>query len=165
MRALLILAAFVAQGALTPLLSPWPPPDLLLLVALSLSARTPLWRGVLVAYLLGGAQDLSSGGMLGTHAFVLAAAVFAAGLALPRPRPGRAGSSGQLSALIVALVAAFVGKAAAWTLLLTFLGHAAPLRETLRVVPLEAALTFGVVALLYPLGSRLARRSERRLYL
>ena len=116
---------------------------------------------MLIAYLLGGAQDLSSGGVLGTHAFVLAAAVFAAGLALPRPRPGRAGLGSKL--LVIAV--AFVGKGAAWTLLLTFLGHTAPLAETLRVVPLEAALTFGVVALLYPFGSRLARRSERWLYL
>jgi len=154
----------VAQGALTPLLSPWPPPDLLLLVALSLSVRAPLWKGVLLAYLLGGAQDLSSSGVLGMDAFVLAAAVFAAGLALPRLPPGRAGSSGQL-AVLVSLIVAFAGKAAAWTLLLTFLGHAAPLAETLRVVPLEALLTLGVVALLYPLGSRLARRRERRLYL
>lgn len=115
---------------------------------------------MLFAYLLGGVQDLAGGGVLGLHAFTLAAAVFAVGLAVG-PYSGRVGLGGKL--LVIAV--AFVGKAAAWTLLLTFLGQADPLRETLRVVPLEALLTLAVVALLHPLSARLARRSERRLYL
>ena len=162
MRPLLVLLALVSQGFLTPLLSPWPPPDLLLVVALLLLGRAPLWRGVLFAYLLGGAQDLAGGGVPGSHAFALAAGVFAAGLVLPeRLELGRAGWGWQL----LVLMAAFVGKAAAWALLLSFSGQAAPLRETLQVVPPQALVTLGVVALLHPLSARLARRSERRLYL
>lgn len=161
MRALFILLGFISQGLLTPLLSPWPPPDLLLAAALPLG-RTPLWKPVLLAYLLGGVQDLAGGGALGLHALGLAAGVFVAGLVVPeRLESGRAGLRRQLLALAVA----FVGKGAAWTLLLAFLGQSDPLRETLRVVPLEALLTLGVVALLHPLGTRLARRNERRLYL
>lgn len=147
---------------MTPLLSPWPPPDLLLVVALLPLGRTPLWRLVLLAYVLGGVQDLAGGGVLGLHALALAGAVFTAGLVLPeRPGSDRAELGGQL----LTLTAAFVGKGVVWTLLLTFLGQAAPLGETLRVVPLEALLTLGAVAFLYPLSSRLARRSEWRLYL
>lgn len=162
MRALFILLSFVFQSFLTPLLSPWPPPDLLLVAALWPLGRTPLWRLLLLAYGLGGVQDLVGGGGLGLHALGLAAAVFVAGLGVPeRLELGRAGLGWQLSAVALA----FMGKGAAWTLLLALLGQPAPLNETLRVVPLEALLTLGAVALLRPLSTRFARRSERRLYL
>jgi len=158
---LCLLLCFALQGFLTPLLSPWPPPDLLLVAALLSLGRPPLWRVVALAYLVGGVQDLVGGGVLGLHALALAAGVFLAGLALPgHLELARAGLSWQL----LALAAAFVGKGAAWTLLLAFLRQPAPLAEVLRVLPPQALLTFGALALLHPLVARLTRRSERGLY-
>lgn len=158
---LCLCLCFALQGFLTPLLSPWPPPDLLLVAVLLPLGRPPLWRVVALTYLVGGVQDLAGGGVLGLHALALAAGVFLAGLALPGYLElGRAGLDWQS----LALAAAFVGKGAALVLVLTFLGQPAPLAETLRVLPPEALLTFSALAFVHPLIARLTRRSERRLY-
>lgn len=79
MHLLLIPLLFVLQGALTPLLTPWPPPDLLLLAALLSLWERPLPQGVALAYLLGLLQDVAGGGVIGVHALGLAAGVFVAG--------------------------------------------------------------------------------------
>lgn len=161
MQLSLILLFFVLQGLLAPLLSPWPPPDLLLLAALLLLGRRPLPQVVGLAYLLGLVQDTAGGGVLGLHALALAAGMFMAGLVLPSDlEPGRVG----LGRLLLALLGALAGKWAMLALLLGYLGQPAPLAEVLRVGPLEALVTAAVLCLLSPLLGRVARRSARRLY-
>lgn len=160
MRFLLIVLLFTLQGVLTPLVAPWPPPDLLLLAALLPLGRRPLWQAVGLAYLLGLAQDVAGGGVPGLHALALAAGVFVAGVVVPGGL-GRAGPGWQL----LALLAALAGKWAALLLLLTYAGQPAPLAETLRVGPLEALFTVAGCVLLQPLLNRVHRRRERSLYL
>lgn len=161
MQLSLILLFFVLQGFLAPLLSPWPPPDLLLLAALLPLGRRPLWQVVGLAYLLGLAQDVAGGGVMGLHALALAAGVFVAGVVLPSGLElSRAGLGWQLPALLGALA----GKWAVLTLLLGYLGQRAPVAEVLRVGPLEALLSVAFLCLLSPLLGRVSRRSARRLY-
>lgn len=162
MRFLLIVLVFILQGFLTPLVAPWPPPDLLLLAALLPLGRRPLWQAVGLAYLLGLAQDVAGGGVPGLHALALAAGVFVAGVVVPGGLElSRAGPGWQL----LALLAALAGKWAALLLLLTYAGQPAPLAETLRVGPLEALFTVAGCVLLQPLLNRVHRRRERSLYL
>lgn len=156
-----ILLFFVLQGLLAPLLSPWPPPDLLLLAALLPLGRRPLPQVVGFAYLLGLAQDAAGGGVMGLHALALAAGVFVAGVALP---PGLELSRAGLGWLLPALLGALTGKWVVLALLLGYLGQSAPLTEVLRVGPLEALVTAAVLCLLSPLLGRVSRRSGRRLY-
>lgn len=163
MRFLLIGLLFALQGFLAPLVAPWPPPDLLLLAALLLLGRRPLWQAVALAYLLGLAQDVAGGGVPGMHALALAAGVFVAGGVVPGGglELSRAGLGWQL----LALLAAFVGKWVVLIVLLGYLGQAASVVEAARVGLLEALLTVAGLTLLRPLVYRALRRGGRRLYL
>lgn len=161
MYVLFVLLLFILQGLLVPLLSPWPPPDLLLLAALLLLGRRPLPQVVGLAYLLGLAQDAAGGGVLGLHALALAAGVFVAGVLLPA---GLELSRAGLGWLLLALLGALAGKWAVLALLLGYLGQSAPVAVVLRVGPLEALVTAAVLCLLSPLLGRVSRRSARRLY-
>jgi hypothetical protein len=157
----LILLFFVLQGLLAPLLSPWPPPDLLMLAALLPLGRRPLWQVVGLAYLLGLVQDMAGGGVMGLHALALAAGVFVGGGVLPSGLElSRAGLGWQLPALLGALA----GKWAVMALLLGYLGQSAPVTMVLRVGPLEALLSAAFLCLLSPLLGQVARWSTRRLY-
>lgn len=157
MRFWLVPPLFALQGALTPLLVPWPPPDLLLLAALFWLWRWPLLQSVALAYLLGLLQDLAGGGVLGLHALGLAAGVFVAGslTGFGRARPGflRYGA---------ALLAALTGKWVVFALLLSYLGGGASLAEVWRVAPLELLLSVTALALLQPLLAWLERTGRPR---
>lgn len=159
---LLTLLLFFLQGVLTPLLSPAPPPDLLLLAALLPLGQLRLWQGVALAYGLGLLQDVAGGGVLGFHALGLAGGVFLAGLVLsPQLSLLRAGWVSQVAALGLA----FAGKWVVFAVLLVYLGRGSSLPEVVRVGGLELFLTFAALLLLHPLLKRLTRRRERSFYL
>lgn len=159
MSVVLFLLLFVLQGVVPPLLTPWPPPDLLLLAALLASWRRPLPQGVALAYLLGLLQDIAGGGVIGVHALGLAAGVFVAGsvVGFGRARP-------HLLRYGAALLAAVAGKWAVFALLLGHLGQPAPLAEVWRVAPLELLLSVVALLLLHPLFTWGYRNRARGVY-
>ncbi len=57
------------------------PPDLFLLVALNLSARVPLFWGLIVGYSIGLLQDILGAGLLGFHAAGLMTGVLVSSIA------------------------------------------------------------------------------------
>jgi rod shape-determining protein MreD len=57
------------------------PPDLFLLVALNLSARVPLFWGLIVGYSIGLLQDILGAGLLGFHAAGLMTGVLVSNIA------------------------------------------------------------------------------------
>jgi rod shape-determining protein MreD len=155
---LLALLLLVLQGILTPLLEPYPAPDLVLLAALLSLERLRLGRAVLLAYGLGMLQDLTGSGVLGFHALGLAGGVFCAGWVTTR-------GNGTWGARALALVAATLGKWLVLTLLLGYLGDLPPLPSILGEGGRELLATLAALSLLHPLLNVATRSRTRRYYL
>lgn len=158
---LLTLFLFLLQSLLTPLLAPYPPPDLLLIAALFWLGRFGLPRALLLAYGLGLLQDLAGSGTIGLHALGLAAGVFCGSWAAHRD----GFLQGSLPSQLVTVGFALFGKWLAFALLLLYLGQGQPLGSTLQAASLELLFTLLVTALLHPLLSAISRRRERTFYL
>lgn len=157
----LAFVLFLLQGLVTPLLAPWPVPDLLLLVALLPLGRVRLWQALSLAYFLGALQDVAGGGVLGLHALGLAGGVFVAGLLLPHGTVLlRAGLGWQG----VSLAAACAGKWLVFAVLLSYLDVAYSVSGMLRTGGLELLLTLASLLLLHPLLNRLAYSQKRLSY-
>ncbi|MEX2534940.1 MAG: hypothetical protein WD273_04990 [Trueperaceae bacterium] len=128
------LLLVVGQGFLSAMLSPLPGPDLFLLAVLTLMGRLAPWQLVAAAYGIGLLQDVIGNGVLGLHAFTLAAAAMAA-----------ISVTAQLSQVgfferLVKLLAALIGKWLAMAGLVVWLSGSS---ETLTSLPVVAVFDIG----------------------
>lgn len=155
MRLLLFYLVLVAaQGFLSALLSPLPPPDLFFLAVLTLLWRLPPWQLVAVGYGVGLLQDMFGNGVLGVHALALATGALAA-----------AGARAQLtqSGVFERMVVVTVGLGGKWIVLLAMLtwlsGTPVLWTETGAVAAIEILLTVGVAMLILPWADALIERT------
>ena len=151
--ALFYILLIAIQGFLGALLSPIPPPDLFLLAVLTLLWRVPPWSLVLIAYGVGLLQDVIGGGVVGFHAFGLAA-----GAVVAVAVRAQLTQSGPLERAVV-IGSALVGK---WLVLMgmfAWLAGAVPEIGRFALTAGSEALLTGVAALIVmPWGDRLLER-------
>jgi rod shape-determining protein MreD len=152
---LFYLILMVAQGFLSALLAPVPPPDLFLLAVLTLLWRVQPWQLVLVAYGVGLIQDLAGHGLLGMHAFALAGAALVASFL--RAQLSNAG-------ILERMLVVFVATAGKWVVLAGVLLWLAdtPLGfgRVAAVAVVEGALTVAAGLLVLPWSAALLERSR-----
>lgn len=152
---LFYLILVVAQGFLAALLAPIPPPDLFLLGVITLLWRVQPWQLVLVAYGVGLLQDVMGSGVLGVHAFGLAAAALAGSMVR-----AQLSNTGTLERMLVVFVAS-LGK---WLVLggviVWLSGNAGALGRVGGVAFVESALTVAAGLLVLPWGAALLARSR-----
>lgn len=128
------LLLVLGQGLTSALLSPLPAPDLFLLGMLTLLGRLAPWQFVAAAYGIGLLQDLIGNGVLGVHAFALAAAAMAALVVT-----AQLSQVGGLQRLLT-LLAAVAGKWLAMAALVVWLSGTF---ESLVSLPAVAAFDLG----------------------
>ncbi|NLG08848.1 MAG: rod shape-determining protein MreD [Deinococcales bacterium] len=149
------LILLVAQGFLSALLAPVPAPDLFLLAVLTLLWRVRPWQLVLVGYGAGLVQDLVGSGVLGSHAFALAAAALVATLVR-----AQLSNTGVLERALVVFVAC-LGKWVVMAGMLVWLtGGPFGLGRLGGVALIEATLTVAAGLLVLPWGAALLQRSR-----
>lgn len=149
------IVLLVAQGFLSALLAPLPAPDLFLLGALVLLWRVKPWQLVLIGYGAGLLQDLIGSGVLGSHAFALAAAALAATFVR-----AQLSNTGVLERALLVFVAS-VGKWVVMTGLLAWLaGGSMSFARVGMVALMETALTVAAGLLVLPWGAALLQRSR-----
>jgi len=152
---LFYLILIVAQGFLSSLLAPIPAPDLFLLAVLTLLWRVQPWQLVLVAYGAGLLQDVMGNGVLGTHAFALAAAALAGSMVR-----AQLSNAGMFERMLVVFVAS-VGK---WTVMLGVIwwlsGSMGGFGRAGAVALVESALTVAAGLLVLPWSAALLERSR-----
>jgi rod shape-determining protein MreD len=156
MRLLLFyLVLVIAQGFLAALMNPFPTPDLFMLAVLILLWRIQPWQLVLLAYGVGLLQDLMGAGVLGVHAFALAAAALAASIVRAQLT-----QSGVFERGLV-ILSAEAGKWLAMVPLLLWLtGSSESLVRMGAVAAVESVLTVAAGLLLLPWGAALLQRSR-----
>lgn len=157
MRILLFyVLLFLAQGLLSPLFAPLPAPDLFLIAVLTLVNRVPAWQFVVLAFGVGLVQDLVGFGVLGAHAFALAAAAMAA--TLLRAQLSTTGFFERLALI-------FVSSIAKWLALTGVLIWVADIpvsfAELFALILVESAFNIVFGSLLLPWGTELLKRSRR----
>ena len=152
---LFYLILVVAQGFLAALLAPIPPPDLFLLAVLTLLWRVPPWQLVLVAYGVGMLQDIVGSGVLGAHAFALAAAALAGSMV--RAQLSNAGTLERMRVVFVAGLGKWVvmGGVIVW-----LSGSVGSLGRAGAVALVETVLTVAAGLLVLPWGAALLERSR-----
>lgn len=149
------LVLLVAQGFLSALLEPLPAPDLFLLAVLVLLWRVKPWQLVLVGYGAGLLQDIVGYGVLGSHAFALAAAALVATFVR-----AQLSGSGVLERALLVFVAS-LGKWLVMAGMLIWLSGGDVSFARLSVVSLvESALTVAAGLLVLPWGAALLQRSR-----
>lgn len=149
------LILLVAQGFLSALLAPVPAPDLFLLAVLTLLWRIQPWQLVLLAYGVGLLQDVVGSGVLGTHAFALAAGALVASLVR-----AQLSNTGVFECMLVVFVAS-AGKWAVIAGMVVWLsGTPIGLGRLGSVALVEATLTVAAGLLVLPWGAALLERSR-----
>ncbi len=149
------LILLVAQGFLSAMLAPIPAPDLFLLAVLTLLWRIQPWQLVLVAYGVGLLQDVVGSGVLGAHAFALAAAALAGSMVR-----AQLSNTGVLERVLVVFVAS-LGKWAVMLGVVVWLsGGALGLGRAAMVGLVESVLTVAAGLLVLPWSAALLERSR-----
>lgn len=156
MRLLLFyLVLITAQGFLSALLTPLPPPDLFFVAVLTLLWRLPPWQLVAVAYGVGLLQDVFGHGVLGVHGLALATGALAA-----------AGARAQLTGAGVfeRLLVVTVGMVGKWAVMLAMLawlsGTGVLWEDTAAVATIETLFTVALAMLLLPWANALIERTD-----
>ena len=153
--ALFYLLLVLAQGFLSALLAPLPPPDLFLIGVLTLLYRLPAWQLVLVGYGFGLLQDVIGHGALGVHALGLAAAALVA--TTVRSQLSQQGFPERS----LAVLAAVAGKWVVILVLLTWLsGGVTDLPTAVAIAALDMAFTVVAAMALLPWGFALLARTR-----
>jgi len=153
--ALFYLLLVLAQGFLSALLAPLPPPDLFLIGVLTLLYRLPAWQLVLVGYGFGLLQDVIGHGALGVHALGLAAAALVATTVR-----SQLSQQGFLERSL-AVLAAVAGKWMVILVLLTWLsGGVTDLSSAAAIAALDVAFTVVAAMALLPWGFALLARTR-----
>ena len=153
--ALFYLLLVLAQGFLSALLAPLPPPDLFLIGVLTLLYRLPAWQLVLVGYGFGLLQDVIGHGALGVHALGLAAAALVATTVR-----SQLSQQGFLERSL-AVLAAVAGKWVVILVLLTWLsGGVTDLPTAAAIAALDMAFTVVAAMALLPWGFALLARTR-----
>lgn len=152
---LFYLILIVAQGFFSSLLAPIPAPDFFLLAVLTLLWRIQPWQLVLVAYGVGLLQDVIGSGVLGTHAFALAAAALAGSMVR-----AQLSNTGVLERMLVVFVAS-LGKWVVMAGVVFWLsGSVAGWGKVGGVALVESVLTVAAGLIVLPWGSALLERSR-----
>ncbi|HRN19049.1 MAG: rod shape-determining protein MreD [Trueperaceae bacterium] len=152
---LFYLILIVAQGFFAALLAPIPAPDFFLLAVLTLLWRIQPWQLVLVAYGVGLLQDVIGSGVLGTHAFALAAAALAGSMVR-----AQLSNAGVLERMLVVFVAS-MGKWVVMAGVVFWLsGSVGRWGAVGGVALVESVLTVAAGLLVLPWGSALLERSR-----
>lgn len=134
--------------------APLPAPDLFLLALLVLLGRLGAWQLVLLGYAIGLLQDIVGHGILGLHAFGLAAAALAASFA--RMQISQRGIFAQTLIVTVALCAKWLAIA---PLLVWQTGSLVVLPAALQVAFIELVFTLLLSFIILPWGEKLIERS------
>ena len=148
------LVLVAAQGFLSALLSPLPPPDLFFLAVLTLLWRLSPWQLVAVGYGVGLLQDVFGHGVLGVHALALAAGALAA-----------AGARAQLTGagMFERMLVVTVGMAGKWVVMVAMLawlsGTSILWADTAAVATIETLFTVALATLLLPWADALIERT------
>lgn len=155
MRLLLFYLVLVtAQGFLSALLAPLPPPDLFFIAVLTLLWRLSPWQLVAVGYGVGLVQDMLGHGVLGVHALALATGALAA-----------AGARAQLTGagVLERMLVVTVGMLGKWVVLAAMLawlsGTGVLWEDTGAVAAIETLFTVGLAMLLLPWADALIERT------